>query len=76
MDATRQRQREQVERLADRIGKADTDEQLLGYARQMRQVFCGGVGRHGELEIKRPRQRESYTGAGTEAKDNAKGIGR
>lgn len=30
--------RDEILRLADKIAKADTDEQLLGYARQIQQI--------------------------------------
>ena len=32
------RRRSHVERLLDKISKAETDEQLLGYAKQLQQV--------------------------------------
>jgi hypothetical protein len=39
--------RSEIERLLDRMAKADDDQRLLGYARQIRFLLCAIVsGRH------------------------------
>ncbi len=39
----------EIQRLIDRISKADDDKRLLGYARQIKALMCGDVRKPGDL---------------------------